>query len=171
MSKSPAESAKLQSGDVVLKVNDQAVSDPGELQLNIASRNPGDTVKLEIVREGKTRNINVKLGEMPEDETSLAALTPNRIDLGFSVSGNNTELADKYGLSNPDGVVITSVNPGSEAQQKGLKAGDRIVEIERKNIGNIDDFNKALEGVNKDQVVLMLIEVRGGKRFVTIRAK
>lgn len=171
MSKSPAESAKLQSGDVVIKVNDQAVSDPSELQLNIASRNPGETVKLEIVREGKTRNINVKLGEMPEDEAQITATGSVPVDLGFSVSQNNAELAEKYGLSNSSGVVITSIKSGSEAQQKGLKAGDRIVEIERKSIGSIDDFNKALANIKKDQVVLMLVEVRGGKRFVTIRAQ
>ncbi|MDD3094613.1 MAG: DegQ family serine endoprotease [Candidatus Neomarinimicrobiota bacterium] len=171
MNGSPAESAKLQSGDVVIMVNDQTVSDPGELQLNIASRNPGETVSLEIIRDGKTRKINIKLGEMPEEAPMIATNNAGRVDLGFAVSENSKELAEKYKLSSENGVVISSVNAGSEAQQKGLKAGDRIVEIDRKGIGNMSDFNKALENVKKDQVILMLVEVAGGKRFVTLHAK
>ncbi|NLA39789.1 MAG: DegQ family serine endoprotease, partial [Methanomicrobiales archaeon] len=170
MKSSPAEDAKLKSGDVIVKVNEQSVSEPAELQMNISSRSPGETVKLELIRDGKTRSISVKLGELPEDEAVAAISTQERVDLGFSVTENNAELAEKYGLSSEEGVVISSIKSTSEAQQKGLKVGDRIVEIERKSIANPDDFNKALSNVKKDQVILILLEVRGGKRFVTIRA-
>lgn len=172
MKDSPAESAKLQSGDVVLRVNDQSVSGPSELQLNIASRSPGETVRLDIIRDGKDKTISVKLGEMPEDNTQLAAATGGDIDLGFSVAENNEERASQYGLSSKKGVIISAVEAGSEAQRKGLEVGDRIVEIERKSVESIKDFEKALSEIEKDQVILMLVEVRGGgKRFVTLRAE
>lgn len=172
MKDSPAESAKLQSGDVVLRVNDQSVPGPSELQLNIASRSPGETVRLDIIRDGKDKTISVKLGEMPEDDMQLAAATGGDIDLGFSVAENNEERASQYGLSSKKGVIISAVEAGSEAQRKGLKVGDRIVEIERKSVESIKDFEKALSEIEKDQVILMLVEVRGGgKRFVTLRAE
>lgn len=172
MEGSPAETAKLQSGDVVVKVNDQNVTDPSELQLNIASRSPGETVSLAIIRDGKDKNINVKLGEMPDDNPLIAATANSGIDLGFSVAENNEERASQYGLSSNKGVIISAIENGSEAQRKGLGVGDRIVEIERNSIENMEDFNKALSGIEKDQVILMLIETRGGgKRFVTLRAE
>jgi serine protease Do len=168
----PAEKAKLKSGDVVISVNEEPVTESSELQLNIATRNPGETVKLELIRDGKTRTVQVKLDEMPSDEPVITSADGMRLDLGFTVRENSEEIASQYGLSSDKGVVIGSVRSGSEAQKKGLRTGDRIVELERKSIENMEDFNKALSNVKKDQVILMLVEVRGGgKRFVTLRTE
>ena len=169
---SPAEKAKLQSGDVIIEVNDQTVHTPSELQINIASRSPGETVKLTLIRDGRKRNINVRLEEMPSDEPVIAQGKTGEIDLGFTVQRNTEEQARQFGIDSSDGVVVVSVTPGSEAQQKGIQPGDRIVTLERKNIKNINDFTKALENVKKDQTILILIETKNGnKRFVTIKAK
>ena len=170
---SPAESAKLQAGDVIIKVNDDKVNDPSELQLNISSRAPGENVKLTIIRDKKTKVVSVKLDELPGDTSISQDIDVDTdIDLGFSVQENNSELAQQYGLDSKKGVVIVKITPGSEAQQKGLQEGDRIVTLEGKNINDMEDYKNVFKKIEKNQTVLILIETKNGvKRFLTTKAK
>ncbi len=169
---SPADNAKLQSGDVIIRVNHETVRTPSELQLNISSRTPGENVKLTIVREGKTRIVSVDLEELPDDRPAMAARESGNVDLGFSVRENSEELARQFRLDSDEGVVIVSVEPGSEVQRKGVRPGDRVISIERNHIKNMDDFQKALEHIEKEQTVLVLLETRNGnKRFITVQVK
>ncbi len=170
---SPAESAKLKEGDVIIKVNDDNVHKPSELQINISSRSPGESVKLTIIRNTKTKVISVKLDELPGDEP-VVKLEDEDVDveLGFSVRANNEELTHEYGLESKKGVVIVKVSPGSEAQEKGVRAGDKIVTLEGKTIKDMDDYKTALEKIEKNQTILVLIETKNGnKRFITVKTK
>lgn len=169
---SPADDAKLKSGDVIIKVNKDDVYTPSELQINISSRSPGDDVKLTIVRDGKTKIVSVSLEELPGEEPIIVKITSGTIDLGFTVQKNSEELARQYELNTQKGVVIVSVIPGSEIQRKGVRPGDRIITMERKTIQDLDDYNKMLKDIKKNQTLLMLIETKNGnKRFITIKAK
>lgn len=170
---SPAETAKLQAGDVIIKVNDDKVNNPSELQINISSRSPGENVKLTIVRDKKTKTISVKLDELPGEKTIAENIDENTdVELGFSVRANSVDLAREYGLDSKKGVVVVKVTPGSEAQQKGLRAGDRIVTLEGKNINDMDDYKNVFNKIEKNQTILILIETKNGnKRFLTTKAK
>ncbi|MCD6336865.1 MAG: Do family serine endopeptidase [Candidatus Marinimicrobia bacterium] len=170
---SPAEAAKLQAGDVIIKVNDDKVNTPSELQLNISSRVPGENVKLTFVRNKKTKIVSVKLDELPgEKSTSQNIDVDTDINLGFSVRENNNDIAQEYGLDFKKGVVVVKVVPGSEAQRKGLRVGDRIVTLEGKNINDMDDYKNAFNKIEKNQTVLILIETKNGvRRFFTTKAK
>jgi serine protease Do len=170
---SPAEKAKLQSGDVIIKVNDDEVATPAELQINISSRLPGETVKLTLIRDGKTKLVSVKLDELPGDDEIVQADTDEGdIDLGFSVRSNNDDIARQYGLDTKKGVVIINVEPGSEAYQKGVRDGDRIITLEGKTIKDMNDFKDQFDKLEKKQTVLILIETKdGNKRFITVKTK
>ncbi|MCD6447273.1 MAG: Do family serine endopeptidase [Candidatus Marinimicrobia bacterium] len=170
---SPAEIAKLKVGDVIIKVNDDKVNNPSELQINISSRSPGENVKLTVVRDKKTKTIAVKLDELPGEKPTAENSDENiDIDLGFSVLPNNAEIAQEYGLDSKKGVVIVKVVPNSEAYQKGLRAGDRIVTLEGKNIHDMNDYKNVFNKIEKKQTVLILIETKNGvKRFITTKAK
>ena len=170
---SPAEAAKLQAGDVIIKVNDDKVNNPSELQINISSRSPGENVKLTVVRDKKTKTISVKLEELPGEKTTAENIDEDiDITLGFSVLANNAEIAQEYGLDSKKGVVIAKVVPNSEAYQKGLRAGDRIVTLEGKNIHDLDDYKNVFNKIEKKQTILILIETKNGvKRFLTTKAK
>lgn len=169
---SPAEKAKLQSGDVIIKVNDDEVATPSELQINISSRTPGDNVRLTLVRDGKIKTVTVKLDELPgDDEVVQTDKEEGDVDLGFTVRSNNDDIARQYGLDSKKGVVIVNVKPGSEAYQKGVRDGDKIVTLEGKAIKNIDDYKEQFEKIEKKQTILILIETKNGnKRFITIKA-
>jgi serine protease Do len=170
---SPAEKAKLQSGDVIIKVNDDEVATPAELQINISSRSPGETVKLTLIRDGKTKLVSVKLDELPGDDEIVQADTDEGdLDLGFSVRSNNDDIARQYGLDTKKGVVIINVEPGSEAYQKGVRDGDRIITLEGKTIKDMNDFKDQFDKLEKKQTVLILIETKdGNKRFITVKTK
>jgi serine protease Do len=170
---SPAEKAKLQSGDVIIKVNDDEVATPAELQINISSRSPGETVKLTLIRDGKTKLVSVKLDELPgDDEIVQADKDEGDLDLGFSVRSNNDDIARQYGLDTKKGVVIINVEPGSEAYQKGVRDGDRIITLEGKTIKDMNDFKDQFDKLEKKQTVLILIETKdGNKRFITVKTK
>jgi serine protease Do len=170
---SPASEAKLKAGDVIMKVNNDEVNSPSELQINISSRSPGETVKLTIIREQKTKYVNVKLEELPGEKT-LADIEgeESEIDLGFTVRSNNEEIAREFGLDTQSGVVIVKVSVTSEIYQKGVREGDRIVTMEGKTIKDLDDFHKVYDAIEKNQTVLILIETKNGvKRFITVKAK
>jgi serine protease Do len=170
---SPASEAKLKAGDVIMKVNNDEVNSPSELQINISSRSPGETVKLTIIREQKTKYVNVKLEELPGEKT-LADIEgeESEIDLGFTVRSNNEEIAREFGLDTQSGVVIVKVSVTSEIYQKGVREGDRIVTMEGKTIKDLDDFHKVYDVIEKNQTVLILIETKNGvKRFITVKAK
>jgi serine protease Do len=170
---SPAKSAKLQAGDVTIKVNNDKVNNPSKLQINISSRSPGEDVKLMIVRDKKTKPISVKLDELPGEKNTIQNIDVDAdINLGFSVQANSPELAQEYGLDSKKGVVIIKVVLGSEAQKKGLRVGDRIVTLEGKNIHDMDDYKNVFNKIEKNQTILILIETKNGnKRFITTKAK
>lgn len=170
---SPASEAKLKAGDVIIKVNNDNVNSPSELQINISSRSPGESVKLTIVREQKTKYVNVKLEEMPGEKTLAdIEIEESDIDLGFTVRSNNEEIAREFGLDSQSGVVIVKVSVTSEIYQKGVREGDRIITMEGKTIKDLDDFHKVYDSIEKNQTVLILIETKNGvKRFITVKAK
>jgi Do/DeqQ family serine protease len=170
---SPAEDAKLKAGDVIIKVNNDDVSTPSELQLNISSRSPGESVKLTLIRDEKTKVVSVKLEELPGDEVVADSIEENLdIDLGFSVRSNNEDIAREYGLDSKKGVVIIKVEDSSEAYQKGVRPGDRIITLEGKTIHDMDDYREAFEKIQDNKTVLILIETKNGnKRFITVKAK
>src|SRR5690606_24454880 len=141
---SPASASNLRAGDAIVAVNGGEIRDSRDLARKIAEFAPGTTVRLEVMRFGKTEVIPVKLGTFPAnpDVASNTQPTPERetaptpsvteLDqLGLSV----TPLANRAGGAT-EGVTISEVASGSDAAEKGLKAGDIIVEAQGQKVAN-----------------------------------
>jgi serine protease Do len=169
----PAAKAGLQRGDVVLALNGQPVDDSNAFRLKISMTAPGSTVRLKISRNGSEKEIPVVLGEMPagdersesgsrrQEETSAALK-------GLTVNELTPELARRLGLTERiGGVVITDVENGSPADRAGLSRGDVIMEINRKPVSNLREFEQASRGLGKEQV-LLLISRNGKTSFIVI---
>lgn len=165
---SPAAKSNMRSGDVVIRVNDNPVSTPSELQMNISSRSPGDWVRVDVIRDGKEKTLSIRLSEMPDDLAENQAA--DKQILGLTLNNNTDELAEKFGYKDNKGVVITDVAPASESYAKGLRAGQRLLTIERKHINSIKDVENVLKTAKKEQVILVLVESKNGnKRFITLK--
>ncbi len=159
--------AGLRTGDVITELNGHAIADAGQLQMEVGQKHPGDTVKLEVMRDGKTMNIPVTLeamGAATGNATAGADHGKGRwgLSLGELGQGERDQLQVP---SNVHGAVVEDVQPGSPADNAGLQQGDVIVEVDRHSEQSADDVAKALSNVPKGQDALVLVWSNGGNTF------
>jgi serine protease Do len=167
----PAAKAGVRRGDVILSLNGQTVTSANDLRLRISQMAPGSTAKLQISRDGKTQDVAVALGELPEkaeeagtDEKSSGGLE------GVDVQELTSDIAQQLQLApGTRGVVVTQVDPASAAAAAELQRGDVIVEVNHKAVGNVEQYKQALAAVG-NQPVLLLVNQQGVTRYLVIEA-
>jgi len=168
---SPAGSAGVKTGDVVLGVNGKPVKDARELSRDIAGMQPGAKADLQVWRGGKARGVEVKLGRLPGDKTA-ALRGDNGEEHGADVTKLGLSLAPAASVGGVDGkgVVVTGVEPGSTAEEKGLKSGDVIAEVSGHAVETPADVRKAIAESRKDgkKAVLFRLDGKQGSRFVAL---
>lgn len=164
---SPAESAGLQTEDVILALNGRKVKDNSQLSADIAAMAPGSQANLTILREGRKREVAVTLGEQPAN-MSLGGREQAQDELfGFTVETLSNRLAQRYELdANRRGVVVTDINGASSAYRAGLREGDVIVKVNRRSVQNVTEFNRVLQNAKKGDTVLLQIARDGGTQFL-----
>jgi len=164
----PAAEAGLERGDIISAIDDKPMTDMRELRLEVASRRPGDTVALAVLRDGSETKLQIKLGEMPGEEAPVEKSESKSDDaLGISVQALSPELADRLGVDpTAKGVVVSRVNPGSPAAEAGLRRGDVIIEAARQPVASSSDLRQALAAADDD--VLILIQRGPGSRYIVV---
>jgi Do/DeqQ family serine protease len=137
---SAAAKAGLEPGDIITSVNDEQVDSAGELRNAIGMQRVGTKVRLGIVRDGKTRTVTAELGE-----GTRAAEPVTAADIHQGLAG--AELTDADTSSGgPAGVLVASVANGSPAAQRGLRAGDVIIAVNRQRVNDVQALRDAAEG-------------------------
>lgn len=176
----PADTARIQNGDIILKFNNEDVKDMHALPLIVADSAVGDSVPVVVWRNGKLVNLTAKLAEKPDDvqEASVAAkpkvdqTKPTAISgLGLKLAPITPELKDKFQLNaKQKGVVITEVSPGGSAADRGLKAGDVVVEVQQGEVSSPADVQKRIDAVRNEnrKSVLLLIQRQDGLQWVPL---
>ena len=158
---SAAEDTGLEVGDVILEVDGQPTNTVAELRNTIAHTPPGTEVKLRVWRDGKERSFTATLMALEGNE--LSSVKPRHSErLGLRVQELTLELAEQLGYENDKGALVSGVERSSRAAREGLRRGDLIVEINRRPVESIDDYEEALEA--SDGSVLMLV-VDGRQKF------
>jgi serine protease Do len=169
---SPAEKAGLQQYDVVVDVDGEKVKDSNDLKLKIANIEPGKKVDVKVVREGKEQTFTVTVEELDPAETKVEAKSSDK-DLGFTVRELTPTLSRRYGLETQEGLIITQVRRYSEADRKGLAAGDIILEVNRKKVATVDELERMMTKFESGQAIILLVrrEQDGDSidRIVTLR--
>ena len=168
---SPAANAGLKTGDVILDVNGKRIEDSRALQLMVGMMAPGTTVNLTVFRNGTTKNVAVKLGEMPGNvgQNTAAGTTPETALRGISVTPLTPDIANQLKLpSNTKGVVVSGIDPASPAADAGLQEGDVIQEVNHQPVTGVDGFNRAMQSAGNQPVVL-LIDRNGTTSFVVVQ--
>ena len=161
----PAVKAGVEQGDIIVGLDGKKIKDSTELRNDIAARKPGSKVTLDMLRDGKKKDITVKLETLPTDQVAKDVGDQLEKQFGFTVAPLTSDLASKYQLdSSLGGVVITSVDMGGPAQQAGLREGDLIVEINRSPTKDIEHFNEQVRDLKKGDTVLLRV-VRGNRSF------
>ena len=177
----PAEAAGVKHGDVLITVDGQEVDDVSKTRLYVSSLRPGSKVGLVVLRDGKEVTLTVTIGRLPSDGPGSIPSKDgvlngrDRSRPGDLIEGVTVEDLDETHRRLLDvdndlqGVVVTQVDPDSEAASKDLRSGDVITEIGRQPVGSVVEALKARKSVSGN---LLLLRVwRDGKgRFVAVKS-
>ncbi len=164
---SPAETAGLQPGDVIIALDGRPVKNSAQLRNHIASTPPGTAVNLSVIRNDDRKEIRVILGELPTEFAKSGGQGGYEDLFGFTIETFTRELADRYGLDRGlTGVMVTSLDPESNAYRQGLRQGDLIRALNRQQVQNEADFARLAGGLQKGDTVLLRIYRDGGGFFV-----
>ena len=170
--RSPAEKAGIQSGDIIEEFDGKKVSDAHHLKLEVARVAPGTKVPVKVLRDGKTKELEVAVKELPGTETLAKNEGKTNSDdgtlNGVTVADLDQQARQQFDLpANVKGVVITDVAPDSAAAEAGLKPGDVIQEINRKPVKTAEEAVKLTENPN-DKTSLLRVWSKDGSRWVVV---
>jgi serine protease Do len=168
---SPAESAGLKADDVVLTVDGRPVQDSSDLSRYVASKAPGSTVKLHVLRGGSERDVDVKLGTFPSEETAdrdEGDQGPGTVRHGMTLRDLTPDVAERLQMPRgTKGVVVTDVEAGSAAEDAALRRGDVIVSVNGEDVEGVSDFEKEVARAKADGVARLRLR-RGDSYQVTV---
>jgi len=156
----PADQAGIQPNDIITKVNDHRVTGSRDLTNLAAALQVGDTAMVTIWRNGKTKTLEVQIGQRPSPVASVSE-NPNRQkegEYGFKVSNLTPEMARRFNMEQTSGVIVVGVNPHSKADAAGIRQGDLIIEINHQAIVSVKDFKELLDQSRKADGINMLVK-------------
>ena len=153
---SPAEKVGLKQYDVITHVDGEAVKSVDALRFKIADVMPGNKVNLTVVRDGKEMKVTAVVDELEPEVDKGEAIAPQK-DIGLSVMALAPSTARRYGLRTTEGLLITEVRPSSEAARQGLAAGMIIVEVNRKKVVTVRDFENILKNTDSGEEIILLV--------------
>jgi serine protease Do len=164
----PAEDAGIERGDVIVSFDGKEIKEMNDLPYIVASTPVGKEVKVEVIRKGKKRQFEVKVGELEEEKESPGA-SEAAPDLGMVVKEITPELARNFGLSESSGLVVVQVESNSPAGEAGMKPGDIILEVDQDAVGGLEEFNRKMEAYKPGDTVLFLVKRRTATLYLTLK--
>ncbi len=171
---SPADKAGLQRGDVILSFNGHEIKDMRDLPRLVAATPVNENVKMQILRDGKTREIRLAIGKMAEDESGnikQAAEGSSWDKFGMVLKEIDGGTAQQFGLEPGTGLLITAVNQDGSAAEAGLLRGDIIVEANGQQTNDLHSFQEATEKTSKAGVLRLLIKRQDNLLYVALKTE
>lgn len=166
----PAEKAGIQRGDVIIEYDGKEISEPTALRNMVANTQPGKEVKVKIIREGKEKTLQVTIAELPAQMQKVPGRADNLLR-GIIVQDLTPDLRKLLFIPKRiTGVVVSDIEEGSPAEGV-LFVNDVIMEINRKKINNVNDFENIVSKIKPDQDILLLIFRSGSAIYVTLSAR
>jgi serine protease Do len=153
---SPAAKAGIKAGDVIVSVDGQPVHDSRDLAQKIGAKSPGTSVRLDVLRDGRSQTFTVALGDMSNQQQANAGTgqhegSPSgRLGLSLAPSSDN------------DGVEVTAVDPNGPAAERGFKAGDVIMSVGGKAVANPRDVQNEIAQSRQSGKHSVLMRVKSG---------
>jgi serine protease Do len=163
----PADKSGVKVGDVIVEFDGKEIKDSGDLPI-IVARTPIDKkVRMKVLRDKKELTMNVAVGELKDEE--VVASAPEKGEMGLTVQRLTPQIAESLGLEKAEGIVVSAVEPGSAADEAGIRRGDVIVEIDRKPIRNLEEYKKSIGTIRKGKGVLFLVRRGESTLFLALR--
>jgi serine protease Do len=164
---SPAAKSGIRSGDVILSFAGKPVESSKDLPPLVALTQPGQPAQVEILRDGRKRELTVTIAKLAEDKASRVANAepaPSRLNLGVE----NLSPAERAQLGVDRGVRVTEVGPGS-AESAGIEPGDIVLSLDNKDIKSVDQMKRLVNSLPNGKPVPLLVKRNDGLLFLAIR--
>jgi serine protease Do len=170
----PADKAGLKSGDVIVQFNGQKVVDSRHLKIEVGATAPGQSVTVEIVRDGSPKTVEINVKELPDSDELASGNAGSPSDdgtlQGVAVENLDSQARQQFNIpQRVQGVVVTQVDPNSPAAapEVGLKPGDVIMEINHHPVKDADDAVRLTEHA-RNKMTLLHIWSGEGSRYVVV---
>jgi len=170
---SPGGKAGLRTGDVITNVDGNKITGAGQLQVQVGEKQPGSTLNLSILRDGKAMSLPVTLENMDHAKASAenASTEQGKPRWGIGLQDLTPDLRQEIQApSDVHGAIITDVQPGSSADNAQLQRGEVILEVNRHRVENAAEVRDALKNVPAGQDALLLVYSSGGNTYRVLRA-
>jgi len=167
---SPAEKAGVEEGDVIVRFDNKNITDSSNLRNVVSLMPPGSKSEVVVFRNGSKKILNVILQELKDGKQVALRPSKGTSILGLEVKEINNSLKKKYNIEDNDGnLVITDVEQGSEAEEKGLREGDIIKRVGTQQVKSLKEFKKKEKVARSRGSLLLLIKKDDGSSlFVTL---
>ncbi len=165
---SPAKKYGIKAGDVIVAFNGKPIMDSANLPPLVGRVPVGSKAKVKILRDGRYKTLDVVIEKLEEEEAgSIIARKKSLPSNQIGVEVANLNKTDKAELGR--GVSIVKVSPNSVAHKAGLRQGDIILQINRKNVENMADFRKKVANLPKGRMIPVLIHRKGSDQFIVLK--
>jgi serine protease Do len=174
----PAAKAGFEQGDIVVAINGKAVDDNRDLTRRVAALPAGTTAAFTVNRQGKVKNLSATIAPRKDDQVaSLAPEQPNGVPgatgeaMGLGLAAVTPEIRRTYNLADSvEGVLVTRVDPNSDAAEKGLQPGDVVISVGNRPVRTPQDVQSRISDAhaNGRKSVLLLVSGSNGPRYVAV---
>jgi serine protease Do len=162
----PGHRAGLQQGDVIVEYSGKPIAGANDLPGLVAQTKIGRDIELTVIRKGETIRVPATISELRE--SSVAVPRAEKAQLGLHVQSITAETVNKLALKRAEGVIVTSVQPGSNADEAGLSRGDIILEVDQTPVLNAADFYRKITKAPPQKNTLFLVRRGGNNVFVAL---
>lgn len=174
---SPADSAGVQDGDVIIEYDGKKLFDSEELAKIVHRSLPGMKVDLVIVRDGQKKTFHLIIGKKKESKHHMFSAIPNIPDvhvfvenriLGLKLLTLNEQLGEYFGAPNNEGVLVEEVERESTAEKAGFKAGDIITRIGNRTVDEVEKVQKELRKYDEGDKATFEVMRKGVKKELIV---
>ena len=165
----PAKDAGIKRGDIIVAFNGKELKHHSDLPALVAQAPVGSMAEVKIIRKGKEKTISVKLGERDEEQIAAVFEPSKEEKLGIRVQELTPELAQRLRIDPKSGVIIAEVDQDGPAAEAGLRPGDIILEIDQKQVTDLEVYQDAISEAKKDNVILFLVKRGQATQFYAVK--
>jgi serine protease Do len=167
---SPAEKAGLKPGDVVVSADGRAVEDSSSLSRYIASKAPGSTVRLQVLRNGTQSTMSLTLGTFPDEGDRDESVEARGGQMGMTLRDLTPGMAEQLQLPRGTrGVVVAGVEAGEAAEEAGLQRGDVIVSVNGEEVEDVEDFDKEIAKAKGEGLARLRVRRGDSHQFLILK--
>ncbi len=166
---SPAQQAGIKQGDVIISYQGKKVDNVGQFRNSVSLTEPGNKEKLAILRDGKRKNLTVKIGRQDKGLQAANSSVQSANEIGLAVQSITPQLAKQFNVKVDKGVIVTQVKPNSIAANAGIRPGTVILQANRKQIKNVADFKQAIKNSQESKKLVLLIKDNRAQHFIVLQ--